>query len=343
MRAANSSGRTVRVAELARTAAIETGPLRIAERKLPTPGPGEVLIEVGACALCRTDLQICSGDLGDHGLPRVPGHQVVGRVVEAGLGSESKVGRRVGLIWLAGACGQCRWCRDGLENLCPRATFTGWDRDGGCGTHVVADADFVVDLPDSMSDVDVAPLLCGGVIGYRALRATGLDSGGRLGLFGFGASASLVLPLARYLGMEVFVATRSRSEQVRALEQGAAWAGGYDDNPPYALDAAITFAPVGDVVVSALAKVARAGTVVINAIHLDRIPEFPYELLWHERRIQSVANVTRSDAQEFLALAVEVPLATTHLVYRLDDVNKALCDMEEGAVRGAAVIDPTGV
>lgn len=330
----------VRAAELDRPAPADQEPLQIVDREPPAPGPDEVLIEVGACGVCRTDLQLAEGDLELHRRPIVPGHQIVGTVVAAGPGAGHEIGSRVGVTWLASACERCSFCRSGRENLCSEATFTGWDRDGGFADQVVADGRFVVELPDGGDEVDLAPLLCGGVIGHRALRLTDLVAGDRLGLYGFGASATIVIQLAVHLGLEVHVATRSPAEQRRALQLGAASVGGYDDRPPSPLHAAITFAPVGSVVVAALRAVDRGGSVVVNAIHLDEIPAFEYGLLWHERTLRSVANVTRRDATELLDLAVEIPLVTHHQRYELTEVNEALADLSAGRVSGAAVVVP---
>lgn len=277
-------------------------------------------------------------------LPVVPGHQVVGRVVGVGGAVEDRaVGDRVGVAWIAGTCGRCRFCLTDRENLCEEATFTGWDRDGGFADTLTARADFTYGIPDTFAaDPGVAPLLCGGAIGYRALRMTGALPGARLGLYGFGASATSVIQMARHQDMEVYVSTRSVAEQERALGFGAAWAGGYDDEPPVPLDAAITFAPAGDVVVAALRATDRGGTVVVNAIHLDRVPEFPYELLWWERCLRSVANVTRADVEGVLRLAVEIPLRTDVQQYALADADAALVDLSEGRVSGAAVLVPAG-
>ena len=334
------TGGTVRAAELERPAPAADGPLRLVERRWPEPGPGEVLLEVGACGVCRTDLQLAEGDLQLHTRPVVPGHQIVGRVAALGPGVERPIGSRVGVTWLADACQSCDLCRDGRENLCYRARFTGWDRDGGFAEAVVADDRFVFPLPGSLADVDLAPLLCGGVIGHRALTLTGLSAGQHLGLYGFGASATIVIQLARHRGLEVHVATRSEAERARAAELGAASVGPYDERPPRLLDGAITFAPVGSVVVDALRSVERGATVVINAIHLDQVPAFDYGLLWHERSVRSVANVTRGDAVELLALAQEIPLVTHHQEYPLDQANHALADLASGRVRGAAVLVP---
>lgn len=329
-------------AQLDRPAPATEDPLIVVEREIGGPGPGEVLIGVEACGVCRTDLQLAEGDLELHARPVVPGHQIVGEVLAAGPGTDRLIGSRVGVTWLAGACGRCQLCRSGRENLCHDARFTGWDRDGGFAEVVLADDDFVFQLPAGADPLDIAPLLCGGVIGHRALEATGLAAGQRLGLYGFGASATIVIQLALHRGMEVHVATRSRSEQQRAEGLGAATVGSYDELPPDPLDAAITFAPVGSVVVDALRAVDRGGTVVVNAIHLDQIPTFDYDLLWHERSIRSVANVTRQDAIELLELADRVPLVTHHQEYALADANRALADLSAGRVSGAAVLVPPG-
>jgi propanol-preferring alcohol dehydrogenase len=298
-----------------------------------------VRIDVLACGVCRTDIQLVEGDLEPQRLPIVPGHQIVGRVAALGPGvTEWAVGERAGVAWLAGACGTCNACTSGRENLCRDATFTGWDRHGGFADQVLARADFALRLPDSKTDVDLAPLLCGGVIGYRALKISGIQPGGRLGLYGFGASALLAIQVARHWDCEVYVATRSVNEQRRALSMGAVWAGGYQDLPPAPLDAIVTFAPAGEVVINALAALERGGTVAINAIHLDDIPSFSYDLLWWERQIRSVANFTRADVREFLDLAVEIPIRTIADPYPLAWANHALAAVRDGTVNGAAVL-----
>lgn len=328
-----------RVQELSQPGPVANRPLHAAERNPGGPGPGEIAIDVATCGVCRTDLQLVQGDLAARRLPIVPGHQVVGRVRAAGDGvDEWQVGQRVGVAWLAGSCGRCDLCRSGKENLCDAAEFTGWDRDGGYAESMVARADFAFSIPPSFSDLDAAPLLCGGVIGYRSLKISGIEPGGRLGLYGFGASASLAIQVARHWGCEVYVATRSRREQARALELGAIWAGSYHVPPPRPLDAAVTFAPVGHVVVEALKALRPGGTVAINAIHLDQMPEFPYDLLWRERGLRSVANFTRRDAEEFLTLAAEIPIRTTTDPYPLSDANVALDRLRKGEVAGAAVL-----
>jgi alcohol dehydrogenase, propanol-preferring len=319
------------------------GPLELEERDGLRPGRGEVLLAVSACAVCRTDLQLVEGDLPARRLPIVPGHQVVGHVVAVGDGVRAPVvGARVGVAWIASSCGRCRFCRSGRENLCPDSTFTGWDRDGGYATHMVARADATAVLPDGLGDAEAAPLLCGGVIGHRSLGVAGIgpgSSGSRLGLFGFGASATCVIQVARHWDVEVHVCTRSPQEQQRARDLGAAWAGGYDEAPPVPLDAAITFAPVGSVVLAALDAVDRGGVVAINAIHLDRIPEFAYERLWWERSLRSVANVTHADVHDFLALAAAIPVRTEFEVLPLDEINTALTRLAAGDVRGSFVLD----
>ncbi|HVP30702.1 MAG TPA: zinc-binding alcohol dehydrogenase family protein [Myxococcota bacterium] len=317
--------------------------LSFVERADPTPAAGEIVLHVTACGVCRTDLQLAAGDLPAKHLPIVPGHQAVGVVVSVGAGVDGwRVGERAGVAWLASACGVCTACCHGRENLCPEARFTGWDRDGGFATRVVVRADFALRLPAAFSDLAAAPLLCGGVIGYRALRVAGVgpDSHGmRLGLYGFGASALCAIQVARHFGCEVFVATRSLEERERARSLGAVWTGGYGDPVPEPLDAAVTFAPSGDVVVRALGALARGGTVVVNAIHLDRVPAFSYDLLWWERGIRSVANFTRRDAQEFLALAAEIPVRTAVERHPLHEAEHALVRLEAGEVRGAAVLE----
>ncbi len=320
-------------------AAVDTGPLTLQEVADPSPGEGELLLEVAACGVCRTDLQEVEGDLGMDKLPMIPGHQIVGRVLRVGEGVRGWApGERVGVGWLGGFCGSCRFCTTGRENLCEEAIFTGWDRDGGYAERVVVDGDLAFALPDSMDDLEVAPLLCGGVIGYRALKVSGIQPGGRLGLYGFGASALLALQVALYWGCDVYVATRSQIERRRAMELGAVWAGPYEERPPVPLDAAVTFAPVGQVVVEALKSLDRGGVVAINAIHLDQMPAFSYDDLWLERQIRSVANFTRDDARAFLRLAAEIPIRTQIQVYPLAEANQALVDLKDGRVHGAAVL-----
>lgn len=305
------------------------------------PGPGELAIRVAACAVCRTDLQIAEGDLPARRLPIVPGHQIVGVVAAVGPDvSGWRVGDRAGVGWLASACGRCNACVRARENLCTRARFTGWDVDGGYASAAVVNADFAFRLPAGFDDTQAAPLLCGGVIGYRSLKRAGVKPGDRVGLYGFGASALLALQVARHWNCRVFVATRSETEQERARAMGAEWAGSYADTPPEPLDAAVTFAPSGDVVVAALSALDRGGTVAINAIHLDRIPQFSYDLLWWERNVVSVANYTRADAVELLALATAIPLSTRIETFALEEANEALDRLRQGTLAGTAVLVP---
>lgn len=324
-----------------------TGRLHLTEREPPLPGPGEVLIQVAACAVCRTDLQIVEGDLAARRLPIVPGHQIVGHIAGHGSGVDPAIrplGSRVGVAWIASSCGRCRFCVSGRENLCESLAFTGWDRDGGYAETVTARADFTFALPDGFDDLRAAPLLCGGAIGYRSLKVAGIDladaTGRRLGLYGFGASATCTIQLAVHAGCEVFVATRSEAERQRALGLGASWVGTSAERPPVPLDAAITFAPSGDVVVAALQALDRGGTVAVNAIHLDRVPELDYQDLWWERTVRSVANVTRQDVVEFLAAAASVPVRTEIETFALADATIALDRLSKGEIRGAAVLQP---
>jgi propanol-preferring alcohol dehydrogenase len=332
----------MRAMQLARAAPSATNPLQVIHRDEPEPGAGELLIRVAACAVCRTDLQICEGDLEARRLPIVPGHQVVGAIVSVGPGVEHwMAGDRVGVAWLSSADGTCLHCRAGHENLCEKASFTGWDRDGGFATHAVARADFALRLPEGFADLDAAPLLCGGVIGYRALKVSGIRQGQKLGLYGFGASATLAIQVARHWGCRVFVCTRSPVERERALSLGAEWAGTYDQTPPERLDGAVTFAPAGSVVVAALRALDRGGTVAINAIHLDRVPELSYADLWWERSLRSVSNFTRRDAREFLDLAARIPVKVERELFSLGEANIALQRLAQGQIRGAAVLDCT--
>ena len=331
----------MRAMVLEQPAPISSKPLVARDREALSAGPGEMILRVAACAVCRTDLQICEGDLASHLLPVVPGHQVVGIVEEIGPQVHGwAVGDRAGIGWLSWACGECEYCASDRENLCPNAQFTGWDVDGGYAQRVKVHADFALRLPEAFADIEAAPLLCGGVIGYRSLKRSGIQPGGRLGLFGFGASASLAIQVASYWGCEIYVRTRSPAEQARAKALGAVWAGDYADPLPVRLQAAVTFAPVGSVVVNALSVLAPGGTVAINAIHLDHIPEFSYDLLWEERTICSVANYTRRDAREFLDLAAKIPITTAVSTYPLDEANDALAHAAAGGLTATAVLLP---
>jgi alcohol dehydrogenase, propanol-preferring len=312
--------------------------LRLADLPVPDPGPGEVLLEIDACAVCRTDLHVVDGELPDPKLPLVPGHQIVGRV--AGVGQRFVEGERVGIPWLGWTDGDCRYCRSGRENLCDRGRFTGYQLDGGYAEYAVADERFCFPLPESYSDVQAAPLLCAGLIGYRSLRLAG--DAERLGLYGFGASAHLVAQVARHQGRRVFAFTRAGDEEGQrfARSLGAEWAGGSDERPPEELDAAIIFAPVGALVPVALNALAKGGVVVCAGIHMSDIPSFSYDLLWGERAVRSVANLTRLDGEEFLGIAPQVPVRTEVEVLPLEQGNEALRRLRAGEIRGSAVLTP---
>jgi propanol-preferring alcohol dehydrogenase len=313
-------------------------PLQLAELPDPEPAPGELLLEVAACAVCRTDLHILDGELDRPKLPLVPGHQIVGRVVASG--ERFQAGERVGVPWLGWTDGECRYCRSGRENLCDRAAFTGYDRDGGYAELAVADERFCFALPEGYADLQAAPLLCAGLIGYRTLTMAG--DAERLGIYGFGAAAHIVCQVAVHQGRRVFAFTRAndRASQAFALELGAEWAGDALGPAPEELDAALIFAPVGELVPAALKAVAKGGTVVCGGIHMSDIPSFPYELLWGERVLRSVANLTRSDGEEFLALAPQVPVRTEVETHPLERAGEALERLRAGAFRGAAVVVP---
>ena len=314
-------------------------PLRLTERERPVPGPGEVLVAVRACGVCRTDLHLVDGELPDPRLPVIPGHEIVGRIVACGGGvGAERVGQRVGVPWLGGACGHCVYCGSGRENLCAQAQFTGYQKDGGYASYARADARFCFPLPEAYDDVEVAPLLCAGLIGYRAYRAAG--DAARLGIYGFGAAAHLITQVAVAQGRTVFAFTRpgDGAGQAFARTVGAAWAGGSDAAPPEPLDAALIFAPVGALVPAALAAVVSGGTVVCAGIHMSDIPAFGYRLLWGERVLRSVANLTRQDAEDFLRLAGDIHLAVHVQRYALAQANAALADLRGGRVTGAAVL-----
>jgi alcohol dehydrogenase, propanol-preferring len=310
--------------------------LRPADLPVPEPAAGEVLVDVAACAVCRTDLHVVDGELPDPKLPLVPGHQIVGRVVEGG--GHFEPGERIGIPWLGWTDGDCLYCRSGRENLCDRGRLTGYQLDGGYAEYAIADERFCFHLPQSYSDVHAAPLLCAGLIGYRSLRLAG--DAERLGLYGFGASAHLVAQVARHQGRRVFAFTRAGDEEGQrfARSLGAEWAGGSDARPPEELDAAIIFAPVGALVPVALNALAKGGVVVCAGIHMSDIPSFPYELLWGERAVRSVANLTRLDGEEFLGIAPQVPVRTEVEVLPLEKANEALRRLRVGEIRGSAVL-----
>lgn len=314
-------------------------PLQPADIPVPKPDANQVLIKVHACAVCRTDLHVIDGELPNPKLPLVPGHEIVGTVIEKGDHANRFVPRdRVGVPWLGWTCGECRHCRAGLENLCERARFTGYTLDGGYAEYALADERFCFSIPDGYSDVEAAPLLCAGLIGYRSLLKTG--DAKRIGIYGFGAAAHLITQVARHQGREIFAFTRTGDEKAQqfARSLGAAWAGDSDARPPALLDAAILFAPVGGLVPLALKALDRGGVVVCGGIHMSDIPSFPYELLWQERSVCSVANLTRRDAEEFLALAPKVPVRTTTQIFRLQQANEALTRLRDGKLEGAAVL-----
>ncbi len=311
-------------------------PVNIAE---PSPRKGQLLIEVHACGVCRTDLHLVDGDLTEPNLPIVPGHQIVGTVIDAGQGSgKFKTGDRVGVPWLGGSCGHCQYCTTGRENLCDKALYTGYQINGGFAEKCVADERFCFPIPSGYPDLQAAPLFCAGLIGYRALRMTGDTK--TLGFYGFGAAAHILIQVARYQGRKVFAFTRrgDTAGQNFALELGAVWAGASDKMPPEPVEAAIIFAPVGDLVPAALKAVAKGGIVVCAGIHMSDIPSFPYSILWMERSIKSVANLTRRDGEEFLALAPKIPIQTEVHPYPLEKANEALDDLRHGRFTGAAVI-----
>ena len=315
-------------------------PLRLVDRPVPVPGPGQVLLEVAACAVCRTDLHVVDGDLAHPGRAFVPGHEIVGTVLANGPGADVPPGTRLGIPWLGYTCGRCEWCTSGRENLCPQARFTGWQIDGGYAEHVVADARYAFRLPDALDAAHAAPLLCAGLIGWRALKAAG--NGRTLGLYGFGAAAHLIAQVALWQGRRVHAFTRpgDQAAQRFARALGAQFAGASDEPGPAPLDAAILFAPVGALIPAALRAVKPGGTVVCAGIHMSEVPAFPYALLWGERVVRSVANLTRRDALEFLALAPRVGLRIEIETRPLAEANEALLRLRRGEVAGAAVLVP---
>jgi propanol-preferring alcohol dehydrogenase len=332
----------MRAQQLSAAAPIATRPLAAVERTAPNPGPGEVRVRVHACGCCRTDLHVVEGDLALPRLPVVPGHQVVGIVDALGEGcTQLAPGDRVGVAWLHRTCGVCEFCVRGEENLCVAAEFTGWTVDGGYADAVVVPEDFAVRLPTGLDDLTAAPLLCAGVIGYRALRRAEVQPGERVALLGFGASAHLALQVLQHWGCEVVVMTRGEHHRDLARDLGAAWVGGAADAPPQPCDRAVVFAPAGELVPVALAAVRAGGTVALAGIHMSDLPAMPYELLWHERSLRSVANMTRVDAQEFMDLAAVAGIRVEYEVFPLAAANDALLAIRNDAVRGAAVLQMT--
>lgn len=330
----------MKAAVLHSPSSLSNRPLRIGDVPRPEVQPGQVLLRVRACGVCRTDLHIVEGELPVRLKELIPGHQIVGDVV-AGATTELPVGSRVGVSWVGGTDGECWYCRRGFENLCDSPTFTGYSVNGGYAEYAVARADFVFPLPAALDDLHAAPLLCAGIIGFRALRVAGVERGERVGLFGFGASAHLAITVLKAWNCEVYVSTRGESHRRLAGSLGAEWVGGENDKPPVALDRAVTFAPSGDVVIAALGSLRKGGVVAINAIHLDRIPQFDYDsLLWGERQIRSVTNMTRDDARDFLRVADDIKLRPKATAFSLDQANQALQAVKNDAIDGAAVIVP---
>ena len=318
----------------------EANPLAAARLPDPSPGPGEVLLEVEACGVCRTDLHLVEGEVAAR-LPVVPGHQATGRIAAVGPGVETlRVGDGAGVGWMGWTCGACGFCLTGRENLCPHARFTGRDRDGGYAERLVADARWTLPLQRGFAPRQAAPLLCAGIIGYRSLKRSGIRPGGRLGLFGFGASAHLAIQVARHWECEVFVFTREAHRRELARRLGAVWAGDTNDDPGILLNAAATFAPSGEVAVAALSRLERGGTVAVNAIHASDLPGFPYDTLYGERTLTSVMNSTRTDAVEFLDLAARIPVEAEIEVFPLEAANRALQRVKDGSLAAAAVLDP---
>ena len=315
--------------------------LRAADICVPKPAASQLLVKVAACAVCRTDLHVVDGELPNPKLPLVPGHEIVGTIIEKGRGVQRfKIGERVGIPWLGWTCGECEFCRTGRENLCDRAGFTGYTLDGGYAEFTVADERFCFSIPNAYSDVEAAPLLCAGLIGYRSLAKTG--DAKRLGIYGFGAAAHIVAQVAKFQGREIFAFTRRGDLEAQAFAKalGASWAGDSETLPPEKLDAAIIFAPVGNLVPLALRAVAKGGRVVCGGIHMSDIPSFPYDLLWQERVLCSVANLTRRDGEEFFALVPKVPVRTTVQTFPLAEANEAIAHLRTGNLQGAAVLVP---
>jgi propanol-preferring alcohol dehydrogenase len=318
---------------------VELNPLQCREAPKPSPGPGEILIRVSVCGVCRTDLHVVEGELPPRRSPVVPGHQAIGNIEEQGEGSNRyPLGARVGVPWLHRTDGRCEYCRSGKENLCENAEFTGYTVDGGYAAYMVAPQDFVYPIPDVFSDEQAAPLLCAGIIGFRCLRHCELHPGGRLGLYGFGAAAHVAIQVARHWGVEVYAFTRNERHRSLARELGATWVGGADAEPPGKLNAAILFAPAGELVPAALKSLKRGGVLVLGGIHMTPIPQLSYDLLYHERVIRSIANNTRQDGHDFFRVAAEIPVRTQVQIFSLEEANDALNALKNDAVRGAAVV-----
>jgi propanol-preferring alcohol dehydrogenase len=320
-------------------APVKTNPLKLAEVAKPMPAAGEVLVQVKACGVCRTDLHVVEGELSPRKSPVIPGHQVVGVIEAMGEGARRfRHGDRVGIAWLHQTDGVCDYCRAGKENLCEQATFTGWMVDGGYAEYAVAPEAFVYPIPESFRDLEAAPLLCAGIIGFRALRLSGIARGGRLGFYGFGAAAHLAIQVARYWGVEIYAFTRDAAHQRLARDLGAVWVGYANGSAPKPLDGAIIYAPAGELVPTALRALKKGGTLVLAGIHMSTIPAMDYSLLYHERVVRSVANNTRQDGEDFLRVAAEIPIRTQVQLFSLAETNRALNALKDDEVRGAAVI-----
>ena len=320
-------------------AAIETNPLAFADVKTPEPGRGEVLVRALVCGVCRTDLHVVEGELPPRKSPVIPGHQVVGVVEKRGENAQRfAIGARIGIAWLHRTDGVCEYCRSGAENLCDNPEFTGYTVDGGYAEYIVAPEDFVYAIPEGFPDEQAAPLLCAGIIGFRSLRMSGIKPGGRLGFYGFGAAAHVAIQVARHWNVEVSASTRDARHQKLALDLGAAWAGGTFDEPPKKLDAAIVFAPAGEIVPAALKALKKGGVLVLGGIHMSPIPSFNYDLLYQERMIRSVANNTRQDGEDFLRIAAEIPIRMHVQMFALREANRALNALKNDAIPGAAVL-----
>jgi propanol-preferring alcohol dehydrogenase len=320
-------------------AGIQNSPLECTDVAEPKPGAGEVLVRVQVCGVCRTDLHVIEGELPPKKSPVIPGHQVVGKIEQTGTGAmRFAEGMRVGIAWLHKTDGTCSYCQRAEENLCDAPQFTGYTVDGGYAEWIVAPQDFVYPIPDGLTDEHAAPLLCAGIIGYRCLRMAHLSRGANLGFYGFGAAAHVAIQVAKYWGVDVYAATRDERHQRLAIELGAKWAGGTVDAPPVPLDASIVFAPAGEIVPAALKALRKGGRLILGGIHMSDIPSFPYDLLYQERMIRSVANNTRQDGEEFLKMAAEIPIRTRIQVYPLDEANRALNALKSDAIPGAAVL-----
>ncbi len=333
------TGAAMKAMLLRAPAPVERNPLEWAEVPTPEPGPGDVLVRVRACGVCRTDLHVTEGELEPRKSPVIPGHQVVGTVERTGTGVERfRPGDRVGIAWLHSTDGTCTYCRSGRENLCDHATFTGWMVDGGYAEYALGAERFVYAIPEGFHDLQAAPLLCAGIIGFRALRLSGIERGGRLGIYGFGAAGHVCIQVARHWGAQVYVMTRDVRHQKLAAELGADWVGGAADIPPVKLDSAIIFAPAGELVIAALKAIDKGGTLALAGIHMSQIPPIDYPLLYQERVVRSVANNTRQDGEDFLKLAAEIPIHTEVVEYPLQQANQALNALKNDAIRGAAVL-----